>query len=221
MIIAERKKFESIVRKLEGRKRVLVAGCGGCVTICMAGGQKEVALLAEMLRLGAINQGLDRKVDEATVERQCEREFALLLGEKIRSCDAVVAMSCGVGVQFLSEVFPDAYIIPALDTKCAGAPVENGMWSEKCGMCGDCMLDETCGICPIARCAKNLLNGPCGGSQNGKCEVDRTRECAWQLIFDRLTKFGRAGELLNIREPKDWSYARDGGPRKVVKEDAH
>ncbi|MEM2899504.1 MAG: methylenetetrahydrofolate reductase C-terminal domain-containing protein [Thermoplasmata archaeon] len=220
MIIAERKKYENIEKMLKGRENILVVGCGGCVTVCLAGGQKEVEILAEMLRLGAKKRGIVREVTEATVERQCEREFVLMLADKVKDKDAIVSMACGVGVQFLCDIFPDLHVFPALDTKCAGAPFERGVWLEKCALCGDCVLDEFYGVCPIARCAKNLLNGPCGGSQNGKCEVDRTKECAWQLIYDRMKKFGHLDDLLKLREPKDWSYSRDGGPRKVIKEDA-
>jgi len=218
MIVAERKSYEKIERMLKGKRKILIVGCGGCVTVCLAGGQKEVEILAEMLRLGAKKLGIAREVTEATVERQCEREFVLQLADKVKDKDAILSMACGVGVQFVSDIFPDAYVVPALDTKCAGAPIERGIWNEKCALCGDCILDEFYGICPIARCAKNLLNGPCGGSQNGKCEVDRTKDCAWQLIYERMIKFGRLDDLIKLRMPKDWSYARDGGPRRVLKE---
>jgi len=97
--------------------------------------------------------------------------------------------------------------------------VEQGVWEERCQACGDCILGLTAGICPIARCAKQLLNGPCGGSQDGKCEVDPDVPCAWQLIWERAVKLGRMDQLLEIQPPKDWSKSRDGGQRKIVRED--
>jgi len=98
-------------------------------------------------------------------------------------------------------------------------PTEQGVWAERCAACGDCILGLTGGICPIARCSKSLLNGPCGGSSKGKCEVNDQTDCAWQLIYDRLAGQGRLDLLMEIRPPKNWKASRDGGPRKIVRED--
>jgi hypothetical protein len=110
-------------------------------------------------------------------------------------------------------------VYPGVNTKFLGGTNEPGLWTENCQSCGDCILDRTGGICPIARCSKSLLNGPCGGSQNGKCEIDKDIDCAWQLIYDQMKGLGRLDDLLKIEPIKDWSKNRDGGPRKVVRED--
>jgi ferredoxin len=221
MIIAEQKPFERIREMLGSRQKVLVAGCGTCVTVCMAGGAKEVAALAAKLQFAARTDGHTLAVSEATVERQCEKEFVEKLAPSVKDVEAVVSLACGIGVQFLADAFPGLLILPGVNTKFLGAPEQHGTWLEKCMACGDCRLDATAGVCPIARCSKSLLNGPCGGSSNGKCEVDPEKvECAWQLIHDRLEKMGRLGELENITPPNEWKTAHDGGVRRVVSEQA-
>jgi hypothetical protein len=106
-----------------------------------------------------------------------------------------------------------------LNTSFLGLPKEQGVWAERCAACGDCILHLTGGICPIARCSKSLLNGPCGGSEDGHCEIDPEVDCAWQLIYDRLTSMNKTHVLLNIQPPKNWKTSRDGGPRKIVRPD--
>ncbi|MEW6227441.1 MAG: methylenetetrahydrofolate reductase C-terminal domain-containing protein [Bacillota bacterium] len=219
MIVAERKGLEEILAMLSGCSRVLVVGCGTCVTVCMAGGEKEVGVLASLLRLATGRDGKPLDVDEATIERQCEWEFVDELAPKIGLYDGVLSMGCGAGVQTIAQRFEGVRVVPALNTKFIGIPEKQGMWVEMCLGCGDCVLDRTGGICPIARCSKNLLNGPCGGSQGGKCEVSKDIDCAWQLIYDRLATLGRLDLLEKELAPKDWSKNRDGGPRKVVREE--
>jgi ferredoxin len=221
MITATRKPFAEIAAMLEPFDRVLVLGCGTCVTVCMAGGEREVGILASTLRLSDREHGRTREVLEATIERQCDREFFDAVRERIEAADAVLSMACGVGVQFAIEVFPSAVVLPALDTKFYGATLEQGVWSERCSGCGTCVIGEFGGICPITRCSKSLLNGPCGGSANGKCEVDpENLDCGWQLIIDRMRRLGIADRLEKVQPPKDWSAGRDGGPGKIVREDA-
>ena len=122
-------------------------------------------------------------------------------------------------MQTLTEQFPEKITLPGLNTTFLGQPVEQGVWHERCQACGNCVLALTGGICPIARCSKSLLNGPCGGSQKGKCEVDPNIDCAWQLIYDRLKALGRLELMMQINPIKDWSTSRDGGPRHIVRED--
>jgi ferredoxin len=221
MITATRKPFVEIAAMLESFDRVLVLGCGTCVTVCMAGGEREVGILASTLRLADREKGRKREVLEATIERQCDREFFDAVREKIEAADAVLSMACGVGVQFAGEVFPSAVVLPALDTKFYGTTLEQGVWSERCSGCGTCVIADFGGICPITRCSKSLLNGPCGGSANGKCEVDPENiDCGWQLIIDRMTRLGIADRLEKVQPPKDWSTGRHGGPGKIVREDA-
>jgi hypothetical protein len=128
-------------------------------------------------------------------------------------------MSCGAGVQYVAEKYRTKPVLPAVNTTFLGVALEQGVWAERCQGCGTCILDKTGGICPIARCAKSLLNGPCGGSTNGKCEVDRETDCGWQLIIDRLKELGQLDRYEEIIPVKDWSTARDGGPRKRLRED--
>jgi hypothetical protein len=133
--------------------------------------------------------------------------------------DAVLSLGCGVGVQALAERFPNKRVIPALNTAFMGMPTRDGNWEERCQACGNCVLDKTGGICPIARCSKQLLNGPCGGSQEGRCEIDPDVPCAWQQIWDRMNSLGLQEQLLAVEPPKDWSTSRDGGPRRIVRDD--
>lgn len=219
MIVAERKLIEEIVKMLTGHKVIMIAGCGECTTVCFAGGERELGILASQLRLLWKKQGKEIEIIEQTIKRQCEKEFVDELKENIQRVDAVLSLGCGAGVQFISEIFPSSAVYPALNTKFIGVTQEAGIWSERCLACGECILDRTGGICPITRCSKNLLNGPCGGSQEGKCEIDKELDCAWQLIYDRMKLLGRLEELEQIQSIKDWSKSRDGGPRKVIRDD--
>ena len=221
MITAVRKPFADIARMLEGHGKVLILGCGTCVTVCMAGGEKEVGILASTLRLAAQKEGKQATIEEATIERQCDREFFDAVRGKVAETDVVLSMACGVGVQFFAEVFPDKAVLPALDTKFYGATVAQGVWAERCSGCGTCVIADFGGVCPVTRCSKSLLNGPCGGSQKGKCEVDpQNTDCGWQLIYDRMKALGQLAKLEDVQPIKDWSTGRHGGPGKIVKEDA-
>jgi ferredoxin len=220
MIVAERKPIAEIVANLRQTQRVLIVGCNTCVAVCLAGGEKEVAVLSAALRLALREANPGLVITPRCVERQCEEEFNVPLAEEIAAHEVVLSMACGVGVQTLAEQFPETIVYPALNTTFMGRPLERGVWSERCAGCGNCVLDRFGGICPITRCAKNLLNGPCGGSEKGKCEVDpQNIDCAWQLIYDRLTRLGQLDRLVEVEPPKDWSTSRHGGPRKIVRED--
>jgi ferredoxin len=219
MIVGEQKPIAEIMKLLGDAEKVLVAGCGTCVTVCFAGGEKEVGILASALRMMSKLEDHPMEVDEVTVQRQCEWEYIDPLKEKLAEYDAVLSLACGIGVQAMNERFPNAITLPGLNTTFLGLPEEQGVWEERCQACGDCILGVTGGICPIARCSKQLLNGPCGGSQNGVCEVDPDVPCAWQLIWERAEKLGKMDQLLEIQPPKDWARSRDGGPRKIVRED--
>ena len=220
MIVAEQKPFEDIYDTLKGYKKVLILGCGTCVTVCLAGGEKEVAVLASTLRLANKENNIKMDVVEATIERQCDREFFDEVKDKIESADVVLSMACGVGVQFCSEVFEGKRVLPALNTRFYGTTEQQGIWSERCAGCGECVLEKFSGVCPIARCSKSLLNGPCGGSQDGKCEIDpENLDCAWQLIFDRMKALNILDRLEENQVIKDWGTGRDGGPGKIVRED--
>ena len=219
MIIGEQKPLDEIKQMIADYQEVLILGCGTCVTVCFAGGEKEVGILASALRMATGLEGQPREFAEATVQRQCEYEYNEEVADLVREADAVLSLACGIGVQTMNEQFPEKITLPGLNTTFLGQPTEQGVWDERCQVCGNCVLDKTAGICPIARCSKSIFNGPCGGSAGGKCEIAPEIDCAWQLIYDRLKALGKLELLTEIQPVKDWSTSRDGGPRKIVKED--
>jgi ferredoxin len=219
MIVADKKPIEEIIDMVKDFKNLLIAGCNECVTVCEAGGKKEVGILASALRMYFMNEGKKVGIDEITLERQCDHEYLEELRNNIDRYDAVLSLACGVGVQFMAEKYFATPVFPGVNTCFMGVTEERGVWSERCQGCGQCILGKTAGICPISRCAKRLLNGPCGGSTKGKCEINKDLDCAWQLIIDRLKELGRLDDYEEIIPIKDWSTERAGGPRKVVRED--
>ncbi len=209
--------MDEILEMLARYERILLLGCGTCVTVCLAGGEREVGILAGQLRIHARQEGKSAQVDEHTIERQCEKEWVEEIKDRVEGVDVVMSMACGVGVQLVAEMYPEKPVFPALNTTFMGYPAQHGIWFENCRGCGNCVLHLSGGVCPITRCAKSLLNGPCGGSQNGECEIDKEIECAWQVIYDRLKKTGRLEWMNNYQPPRDWSTAGSGGPRRSVK----
>jgi len=219
MIVADKKPIEEIIEEIKDRERILILGCNECVTVCEAGGKKEVGVLSSALRMYFLNQGREVKIDEVTLERQCDHEYLEEIRDSIDQYDAVVSLACGVGVQFMAEKYRTTPVYPGVNTCFLGATEERGLWTERCQACGSCLLATTGGICPISRCAKRLLNGPCGGSTTGKCEINQDIDCAWQLIVDRLQALEKIDEYEKLAPIKDWSTDRAGGPRKVKRED--
>lgn len=219
MIVAERKPIEEILDMVKGFKKVLVVGCKGCVTVCNAGGRKEVGILASIIRLARDKDGDPIEVEEHTLERQCDPEYIEQLAGMVEGYDAVLSMACSIGPQFISARYPEAAVFPALNTNFLGGALEHGVWAEFCQACGNCKIHLFGGFCPIARCSKSLLNGPCGGSAGGKCEIHKDVDCVWHLIVEKMMDQGRLNELTALKPVKDWSTSRDGGPRKIVRED--
>lgn len=219
MIVAEQKPLTEIIKALEGFKDVVIAACGTCVTVCMAGGEKEALKLAAALELRSAENNAPVKVRVVTPKRQCDAEFLDDLMEELKGAEAVLSMGCGAGVQFMAEKFRGKPVLPGVNTRFIGVTRDIGVWTEMCQGCGDCILEKTGGVCPVARCSKSNFNGPCGGSSGGKCEIDPGTDCGWQLIYDRLKELGRLDRLYEIIEPKDWRTSRDGGPRKIEKKE--
>ena len=219
MIVAESKPIKELLGMVKDFKKILVVGCKGCVTVCNVGGAKEAAILASTIRIAGKKEGLDVVVNEHTLERQCDPEYINELKDVIVDYDAVISIACGVGPQFLSERYPDKKIFPGVNTKFMGGAVEHGVWEERCAGCGACAIHLFGGLCPIARCSKSLLNGPCGGSSNGKCEISNEVDCVWDLIVTKMMAQDRLDELTVFRPPKSWTTARDGGPRKMIREE--
>ena len=219
MIRAVGKPLEEIIDYVKDCDKLLIAGCDGCVTVCEAGGLKEVKILGSALRLhyGQANKPI--MIDELTLTRQCDKEYLAQLRDTVDNYDAVVSLACGCGIQYLAEMYDTKPVYPGVNTSFMGVTEERGVYSERCQGCGTCILAETGGVCPIARCSKRMLNGPCGGSANGKCEVSPEMPCGWQLIYERLKTLGQLDRFERPVDPKDWTSSRDGGIRKIVRED--
>ena len=203
MIQTKKKPTEELLSALEGLDKVFVVACGGCPVGAETGKEEDIAALKESLA-----EGGKSVTGSVTIDFLCNK---ILAGTRLarsidalRGVDAVLVSSCGVGVQATAKLL-DVPVIPALNTVSMGGLQGLYPASERCGECGDCVLHLTAGICPITGCAKQLLNGPCGGSQNGKCEVDPENiECAWDKIVTRLSELGREHLLEEPLPPKDW-----------------
>ena len=219
MIVADKKPIEEIIAEVENHDRLLILGCNECVTVCEAGGKKEVGVLASALRMNFLKEGREVKIDEITLERQCDHEYLEEIRDVIDQYDAVVSLACGVGVQFMAEKYFELPIYPGVNTCFMGVTEERGVWTERCQGCGQCILARTGGLCPVSRCAKRLFNGPCGGSSQGICEVSKETACIWHLIVEQLKVLGQMDNYEEISPIKDWSTDRAGGPRRVVRED--
>jgi hypothetical protein len=187
--------------------------------VCLAGGEREVSIISSALRIASTVQGLDFEIGELTIERQCDNVFIDEADETIENYDVVLSLGCGVGVQAIAERYAEKPVYPGLDTAFMGLLEERGLWTEKCAACGACILHHYGGICPITRCAKQMLNGPCGGSREDRCEVRSDLPCAWQLIYKRLKGIGQLDRLRRIEQPRNWRTNLDGGCRVIVRED--
>ena len=219
MIVAQRKKIPDLLAIVEKHRKILLLGCGTCVTVCLAGGTREVSIIASALRMAAKLKGLPLEIEELTIERQCDNVFIEQAADAIKRNDAVLSIGCGAGVQAIAERFTTKAVYAGLDTAFIGILEERGVWTEKCAACGSCVLHQYGGICPVTRCAKHMLNGPCSGSSEDHCEVNKDRDCAWQLIYKRMKDIGQLDELKKIKPLKNWSTSLDGGCRTIVRED--
>ena len=219
MIVAHRKNIQELKAALAEYRKILVLGCGTCVTVCLAGGEREVGMIASALRIAFRLDGQEHEVVEATIERQCENQFIEDALKEIQEADAVLSLACGAGVQAIAERFPAKPVYAGVDTKFIGILQEQGIWTEKCIACGKCVLGSFGAVCPLTRCSKGQLSGPCGGAVDGKCEVSPDMDCGWQLIYDRLKALGQLDRLLELTPLTDWSQSHEGGCRKIVRED--
>jgi ferredoxin len=219
MIVASPKSVTQLKTLIDSHKQVLFVGCGTCVTVCLAGGEREVGIAGYAVRMARKIAEKPIAIEQVTIERQCENEFIKDLAPAAERNEAVVSFACGAGVQALAERFPGKPVYAALDTQFLGVLEEQAVWTEKCLGCGDCMLADFGGICPVTRCAKRMLNGPCGGSTVEHCEVATDRPCAWQLIYKRLSSIGQLDRLAKIQPPKNWAPAWHKGARTIVREE--
>ncbi len=212
--VTQQKPLEQITKYLEGCRKVYLIGCGTCATMLHTGGKSEVLAMKEKL------EGAGKEITGwMVVPTACDtltREALTESAAQVEAADCLLVMTCAFGVQAVS-MYSSKAVYPALNTLFVGKDIGMGQYAEVCAQCGDCVLATTAGICPLVRCAKSLLNGPCGGSVKGKCEVDpKNTPCGWQLIIDRLAALGQLDRLEEIVPPKDWSTSHSGGPRKMT-----
>jgi len=210
--ITEQKPFEEIQGLLQREKKVYLIGCGTCATMCHTGGSKEVLEMKQRLtEIGKEITGwmiIPTACDELTGEALKEEH------QSVDEADAILVMTCAFGVQTVVRYNLDKPVYPALNTLFIGLEEVPAEFEERCSQCGDCLLGRTAGICPLTACPKGLVNGPCGGYRDGKCEVDPKRDCAWVQIYQRLKKMGRLDELYAPQPLKD--YAKMGHPRRIT-----
>ncbi len=215
MIKAKRKPIEEIIETISPYTRVLNVGCGGCVSVCLAGGQREVNTLNAELQLHIKKNGLTKRLSSYTIERQCNDRFLEELDEKVPLYDCILSMACGAGVQNLAQRFGTIPVFPVVNTVSIGVDKDLGMYEEKCRACGHCVLGYTGGICPVTRCSKGLFNGPCGGTNGESCEISKEVPCAWFDIYNRLKGQMRVDDILKVQPPMEW---QNQTPRTIIQE---
>ena len=220
MIVVRRKSIDDIKNMTNSHSNILILGCDGCSGIMQEGGKRQADLMAMSLEMKEeLDSDSSIGIQSSTILRQCDKQIiksaAREIQESINDSEVIISLGCGVGVQTLAEVFPKKIIIPGTDTLFMGEHQrELGNHVERCRGCGDCMLYETGGICPITRCAKGLMNGPCGGVIGGKCEVGNyTKDCAWYLMWKRLKEMGQIERYTTFRAPRKFSQSM-GAPRE-------
>jgi len=218
LIIVQQKPLDQILEMTKAFKSILIVGCDGCASVVQVGGEKQAKILEKLLEMSRKIKSMgEQKTKSISMLRQCDRQIAFSsLRPLVDEYDAILSLGCGVGVQTIAEVYSDKVVLPACNTMFLGMhDKEKDEFHEMCRACGDCVLHETAGICPITRCAKSLLNGPCGGQADGKCEVGGWKnDCAWILIYNRLKEHGKLDLFLKFRTPKDYRISEH--PRKIV-----
>lgn len=215
MIVAEQKPLDEIRKMVNHYHSVLIVGCGTCMTVCDTGGESEVSFLSNALKVADARTGdSEHVISTFVVKRQCDVEFLEALVDRVKDADVVLSLGCGIGVQAIAERFPDIPVLPGVNTSFMGMAEKWGVWDERCAACGDCRLAETGGICPITRCTKGILNGPCAGTKGGKCEVSKDMDCAWVLIYKRLEKLQQLEKMRRYYPPRNFRAVPR--PRRIM-----
>jgi ferredoxin len=202
MIATKQKPLDEILESLQGEKRIFIVGCGDCAAICHSGGEEEVWAMEERLKANGKEVAGTVVIDVACHTLKTRSVFNEMR-EQIEAADGLLVMACGAGVQSAAQVTSKT-VHPGLDSLFVANVRRHGQFTERCSTCGQCVLDLTRGICPVTRCSKGLINGPCGGAKDGKCEVDSERECCWVEIFELLSKRGELDRLRQYHPPKDF-----------------
>ncbi len=209
MIGTVNKPFEEVLEAVSGYEKLGVVGCNGCAKVCKTGGEEAVAAMAKKLE-DAGKQVVVTALPDRTCYTYKTHDALDPVKDKVAEAQALVVLGCGGAVQITRKVTEDYGMVMPIKIALNAVGhmdtlVKGELATEQCQECGDCMLNDTGGICPVTKCAKSLINGPCGGSQNGKCEVDPNRDCAWVLIYNRLSALGELDRLRNRLLAKDWS----------------
>ncbi|MEW5759099.1 MAG: methylenetetrahydrofolate reductase C-terminal domain-containing protein [Candidatus Omnitrophota bacterium] len=215
MIVTQQKPFEETLDLLKGYNKIFIIGCGECATVAHTGGEREA--LAYKAKLEARGKEI---VGFCIPQAPCispvlKKELVKNI-DKIKQADAILILSCGAGLQSLKENLGfDLIIVPGCNSLFSASVDKFSNFFEVCSNCGDCILGKTGGICPVTRCSKNLLNGPCGGAKQGKCEIDQNRDCAWVLIYKELLKYNQLDNLKAFNKPKD--HSKNFKPQKLLR----
>ena len=207
MIITKQKAFVELLNVIKGGP-VFIVGCSECATLCHTGGEEEVLAMKDALKKEKI-QTTGWVILDPACHLMNDKRLLRKHKEEIDKAKKILVLACGNGVQTVSEVIEDTDVIPGTDSLFLGEIKRANDFEKRCVMCGDCIQDLFGGLCPVARCPKSMLNGPCGGSIDGKCEVDDSIDCVWDIIYKRLKKRGQLDRLKKIREPKDWSKSTE------------
>jgi len=206
MIITKSKNINNIINQIN-QESVFVIGCSECATICKTGGENEIYKLEKLLTKQGINV-IGSVILEPACHKLNDKRILNKYKKELKDIKQIITLSCGNGAQTISEIFEDKEVISGTDTIFLGQIKHINEFEKKCNLCGNCIIDKYDGLCPITRCPKNMLNGPCGGSIEGKCEIDNNMDCIWHLIYKKLKKKNRLKELREINEPFDWSNSK-------------
>ena len=206
MIITKSKNINNIINQIN-QESVFVIGCSECATICKTGGENEIYKLEKLLTKQGINV-IGSVILEPACHKLNDKRILNKYKKELKDIKQIITLSCGNGAQTISEIFEDKEVISGTDTIFLGQIKHINEFEKKCNLCGNCIIDKYDGLCPITRCPKNMLNGPCGGSIEGKCEIDNNMDCIWHLIYKKFKKNNRVKELREINEPFDWSNSK-------------
>ncbi|HVQ01052.1 MAG TPA: methylenetetrahydrofolate reductase C-terminal domain-containing protein [Candidatus Thermoplasmatota archaeon] len=203
MIVTKQKNFDTILHAID-HDPVFIMGCNECATLCGTGGENQVLAIKKALEKQQI-QVTGTMILEPACHLQNDKRLMKACSKEISKASKILMLACGNGVQTVAELLPDKKVISGTDTLFLGEIVHADEFQKRCSLCGDCLVDSFAGLCPVSRCPKSMLNGPCGGSSNGYCEVEKELPCVWDQVYQSLKKRGKLSMLRAIQPPKDWS----------------